>query len=514
MRRAFYLILASLILVSGSPVHAQEKPPLRVGSKRFTESFILGEIAVALARATGEAPVTHEQGLGATAIVFRALEQGSIDLYPEYTGTIAEAILKSSGRPDLETLRRALAPRGIGISDPLGFENKYALAVPAALAERLNLRTVSDLARHPELRVGLSHEFLGRQDGWPGLVAHYRLQMPHVQGLDHGLAYEAIQRGAIDVMDVYTTDAKLKKYHLRVLEDDRRFFPPYQAVFLYRDSLPQRYPRTWQKLQSLAGRLNEATMIELNGRAELDGLPFAQVAQEFVTNGLALTAAPSPEAARQSLRHELAQLARGTWQAIRVQGPQHLYLVLVSLALAILVGIPMGILATHSRMLAQTVLSLTGLIQTIPSLALLCFFIPVMGTGPVPALAALFLYSLLPIVRNTYTGLEEMPPPLRESAAALGLSSLAQLFLIRLPMASRTILAGIKTSAVINVGTATLAAFIGAGGFGERISTGLTLNDPNIILHGAIPAALLALLVQWVFDLMDRVAIPRGLRLL
>jgi osmoprotectant transport system permease protein len=513
-RLAPLVLLCVAALWPTPPTGAQEKPALKVGSKRFTESYILAEIAAALAREAGEAEVSHQQGLGGTAIVYRALEQGSIDLYPEYTGTIAEAILTTTGPADLETLRRGLAPRGIGIGEPLGFNNTYALAVPAALQQRLGLRRISDLRQHPELRLGLSHEFLGRKDGYPGLKARYGLDLPNVQGLDHGLAYEAIQRGSIDVMDVYSTDAKLKKYDLHVLEDDRHFFPSYQAVFLYRASLPERFPRTWAKLQSLAGRLNEATMIELNSRAELEGQSFAQVAQGFVAAGMTLgTGSPGGQPAASVGRSPAVALLLGIWEVIRTQGPQHLYLVLVSLAAAMLVGIPMGILATRSRAVGQAVLSVAGVVQTIPSLALLCFFIPLLGTGPRPALAALFFYSLLPIVRNTYTGLQEISPPLLESAAALGLPPRAQLFLVRLPMASRTILAGIKTSAVINVGTATLAAFIGAGGFGEPISTGLNLNDNLIILEGAIPAALLALLVQWGFDLLDRVIIPRGLRL-
>jgi osmoprotectant transport system permease protein len=523
---ALCVALCAFVAMAPPLARAQEKPPLRLGSKRFTESYILAEIAAALAREAGEAEISHQQGLGGTAIVYRALEQGSIDLYPEYTGTIAEAILKTPGLADLETLRRGLAPKGIGIGDPLGFNNTYALAVPAALQQRLGLRRISDLRAHPELRLGLSHEFLGRKDGYPGLKERYGLEMPHVQGLDHGLAYEAIQQGSIDVLDVYSTDAKLKKYGLRVLEDDQHFFPTYQAVFLYRASVPQRFPRTWEKIQSLAGKLNEATMIELNSRAELERQSFAQVAQGFVDAGLTLGVGSAGGGAGTASRgsrpgggaaagggSSAVELLRGVGQVIRAQGPQHLYLVLASLGMAMLAGIPLGILATRSRALGQAVLSLAGIVQTIPSLALLCFFIPLLGTGPRPALAALFFYSLLPIVRNTYTGLEEIPPPLLESAAALGLPSRAQLFRIRLPMASRTILAGIKTSAVINVGTATLAAFIGAGGFGEPISTGLNLNDTTIILEGAIPAALLALLVQWGFDLLDRVIIPRGLRL-
>jgi osmoprotectant transport system permease protein len=155
------------------------------------------------------------------------------------------------------------------------------------------------------------------------------------------------------------------------------------------------------------------------------------------------------------------------------------------------------------------------MVQTIPSLALLALLVPLpfFGISARTAIAALFLYSLLPIVRNTASGLQDIPRSLRESAIALGLTPSARLWQIYLPMASRSILSGIKTSAVINVGTATLAALIGAGGLGEPILSGLNLNDHVTILEGAIPAALLALLVQSLFDLFDRVLIPKGLRL-
>ena len=156
---------------------------------------------------------------------------------------------------------------------------------------------------------------------------------------------------------------------------------------------------------------------------------------------------------------------------------------------------------------------MVGIIQTLPSLALLVFMIPLLGLGSPPAVAALFLYSLLPIVRNTYTGLHDIPNSVRESADALGLTAAARLRLVELPMSARAILAGIKTSAVINVGTATIGAIIGAGGYGQPILTGLELRNTSLILQGAVPAALLALLVQGLFELAERWLVPKGLRL-
>jgi len=154
------------------------------------------------------------------------------------------------------------------------------------------------------------------------------------------------------------------------------------------------------------------------------------------------------------------------------------------------------------------VLGGAAIIQTVPSMALLVFMIPLLGIGFAPAAVALFLYSLLPIVRNTCSGLLDIPRPLRESALAMGLTAGARLRLIELPLATRSVLAGIKTAAVINIGTATLGALIGAGGYGQPILAGIRLNDVSLILEGAVPAATLALLVQWLFDLIERLLLP------
>ena len=486
-----------LSILAAPSVHAEG---LVIGSKRFTESYILGEIAAQTARATGESKVTHTQGLGNTAILFAAIQGGSIDLYPDYSGTVGRELLKTEAT-DLDTLNRGLTPTGLGVAVPLGFNNTYALALLEARAQELGLRTLGDLAAHPALRLGLSHEFLNRSDGWPGLKRAYRLpQEP--RGLDHGIAYEAITGGQIDVMDVYATDAKIHRYGLRVLADDQGYFPEYQALLVYRLDVPRRFPKAWAALNRLEGVIDAGDMMAMNAAAELDGKTFDAVAAEFLAKDGAKTAAATRRLGATLLGPDLWRL---TWQ--------HLMLVLVSLAAAVVVGVPLGIWAQRLPAAARPILATVSLIQTLPSLALLAFLIPLLGTiGALPALVALFLYSLLPIVRNTYSGLGEIPPHLRESARALGLPDGARLRLIEVPMASRSILAGIQTAAVINVGTATIAAFIGAGGYGERIVTGLALNDSTLLLAGAIPAAALALLVQGVFELADRWLVPAGLR--
>jgi osmoprotectant transport system permease protein len=477
-------VLALVVLAAACGAARAET--LTVGSKRFTESYILGEL---VAKASG---ARHRPGLGNTGIVFAALTAGSIDLYPEYTGTIAKEILRLEGRPGLAELDRALAPLGLGVGVPLGFNNSYALAMREERAQSLGVRTVSDLARHPGLKLGLSQEFIGRADGWPGLKAAYGLPHATPSGLDHGLAYQAIGAGEIDVMDVYTTDAKIARYRLRVLRDDRSFFPRYDAVLLYRRDAPARHPEAFAALRRLEGRIDEQQMIRMNAAAELEGRSFAEAASLF----------DRKEGTVHTRRTFLSLLfGADFWRLSR----EHLLLVAASVAASILAGVPLGIAAAKLPRAAQPILGLVGVIQTIPSLALFAFLIALVGgIGTVPALIALFLYALLPIVRNTHAGLAQTRRGLVEAGMAIGLSRGQVLSKVELPLALPSILAGIKTSAVINVGTATIAAFIGAGGYGERIVTGLALNDNATLLAGAVPAAALALLVQGAFELGER----------
>ena len=466
--------------------------PLRIGSKRFTESYILAQLIAQVA--APELPTAPEikQGLGNTAIVYEALRSGSIDMYPEYAGTIALEILKSPKPMELQAMNEALAPLGLGAAVPLGFNDGYALALRAADAERLGIRTLSDLARHPQLRLGLSNEFIGRADGWKGLAARYGLRQAPT-GLDHGLAYDAIAGRQVDVIDIYTTDAKIGHLGLKVLQDDKAYFPRYDALVLYRLDVPQRFPEAWAALQRLAGRIDEEAMIAMNARAELQGAAFDAIARDF----LAGTQSPAGAGARDFWAKLFApDLWRLAWQ--------HLGLVAASVAAAALVAIPLAVASFARPRLRALLLGVTGLLQTVPSLALLAILISLLGViGVVPALLALTLYALLPIMRNTVTGLAEVPQGLREAATALGMTARQRMGLVELPLALPTVIAGLRIATTIAIGTATIAAFIGAGGFGERIVTGLALNDSGLLLAGAIPAAALALLSEALFELAE-----------
>jgi osmoprotectant transport system permease protein len=488
--RARSLALLAALAVALAAHAAGEPNALVVGSKRFTESYILGEVITQTA--APHAKVEHRQGLGNTAVVLEALKAGAIDVYPEYTGTIDAEILKHPKPTDLATLRRELEPMGLGIAVPLGFQNTYALAMTAAQAKQLQIKSIGDLARQPQLALAVSHEFLGRADGWPGLAARYGLpQQP--TGIDHGISYEALAAGRIAVTDIYSTDAKIASLGLTVLDDDKQYFPRYDAVLLYRLDLPKRAPAAWAALQKLEGRIDATRMIAMNGDAELRNRSFADIARDFI----APTAAGAAQRGgwwQRLWADDLARLTR-----------EHLTLVAVSVLAAVLLGVPLGSAAAKWPRIEQPLMAVVGVLQTVPSLALFAMLIPLLGRiGTVPALVALSLYALLPVVRNVATGLQQVPAGLHDAARSLALTPAQRWWLVELPIAMPVIVAGIKTAAVITVGTATIAAFIGAGGYGERIATGLALNDNATLLAGAIPAALLALLTQAVFELIER----------
>jgi osmoprotectant transport system permease protein len=469
---------------------------IRVGSKSFTENYILAEMAAQLIEQAGEARAERRVGLGGTGVTYRALESGSIDLYPEYTGTIARIILKDPALATADAIRTRIEAHGLTISASLGFANTYALAVRNETAQRLGLRNIGDLARYPALTAAFSSGFLERDDGWPGLKRHYGLSLARVRVMEHALQYRALAAGDVDIMDVFSTDGQLERLRLRLLEDDRRFFPDYSAVLLVRRETTERFPRTWARLrQGLEGRIDDRRMAQLNAMADLDGQRVAEVAAAFLGTA-------SPEGyGRRAAFTELYTLTQ-----------DHLVLVLVSLSAAIVLGLPMGVVAARYRRAGQLELSVIAMLQTIPALALLMFMIPLFGIGKGPALIALSLYALLPIARGTYAGLMGIDRQLLEIAFVLSLGRLRRLVRVELPLASISIMAGIKTAAVMTVGTATLAAFIGGGGYGSLIVRGLALDDTATILAGAAAAAAMALAFHALFELLDRLTIPRGLR--
>jgi osmoprotectant transport system permease protein len=471
-----------------------------VGSKKFTESEILGSM-LAQVGGTADARVGHRQALGDTIVVWQGLLGGAIDAYAEYTGTLTQDILAKEHISDEAALPEALARLGLGMSRPLGFNDSYAIGMRRDRAEALGVRSISDLRKHPDLRPGFSNTFLDRvRDGWVPLRQRYGLPQQTPSGSEHDISYEALARGDIDFTDVYTTDAKLSIYDFKILTDDLHFFPVYDAVIVYRLDLAQRQPDVLAKILSLQGKISRDDMIAMNAQVDLKRDEPDKVSAEFLSQKLGIGVATASRPLRVRL-----------WTATL----EHLRLVGISLGLAILIAVPLGIVAAEWRRAGHVILGVAGVVQTVPALALLMLLYVWLriGFGAPIAIVALFLYSLLPIVRNTCSGLLDVPPSLRESAEALGLTTLARLRLVELPMASRSILAGIKTAAVINIGNATLGGFISAGGYGQAIFSGLNRNDSSKILEGAIPAVVLALVVQGLFELAERYLVPRGLRL-
>lgn len=504
------LVAAALVAASAS---AQEAParPVVVASKPFGESYLLAEMFAQLLEARG-IKVTRRPGLGATEIAFQALRTGAIDVYPEYTGTGLLAILHEPPRTDSKAVFARVSDEfrrrwGIRWLAPLGFQNSYAIAVRPETAARYALETLSDLARVADsLTAGLTPDFIGRLDGLPGLTTAYGIHFRQVHSLVPAIKYQALASGNVDVIDGYSTDGLIARYGLVVLRDDRRFFPPYEAAALVGRELAQAEPAAVLTLGELSGRLDEETMRTLNRRVEVDGESVAAVAAgTLVDLGLV---SPNPT----SQDEAAGRPGRGAGRsALVAQAIRHVLLVAISLGVACLIALPLGVLLERARGRAESVIRAVGLIQTLPGIALLAFMIPLLGIGVVPALAALSLYSIFPILRNTFTGVRDASPDAVEAATASGMTARQVLRYVRIPLAAPVIMAGIRTAAVINVGTATLAAFIGAGGLGDPIVAGLALADTRMILAGAIPAALLALAVDGLLGMCERLVTPRGL---
>ena len=516
--RRLVAISLGLIMVA-SPAAAQRA--VVVASKPFGESYLLCEMFAQLLESRGIA-VIRKPGLGATEVAFSALRQGAIDVYPEYTGTGLVAVLHDSLTDSLaaeprrvfDHVSRSFAERyDLRWLPPLGFQNTYAIAVRRNTAAQYRLRTLTDLAREGQhLAAGLTADFIGRSDGLVGLQRVYGLHPREIRPLAPAVKYQALAAGGVDVIDGYSTDGLLARYDLVTLADDKHFFPPYEAAALVNGKFARARPDVVATLTLLSDRLDEQHMRALNRRVEVDQEEVRAVAADALSD-LGLTSVPRVTSSRGAangggfgayLWRQRATLASLTLR--------HLLLTAIALAAAILVAVPLGLSLERARRASQPVLGALGILETVPSLAILAFMIPLLGVGVVPALVALWLYALYPIARATLTGVRNADPDAVEAAEALGTTSGQRLLWVRLPLAAPVIMGGIRTAAVITVGAATLAAFIGAGGLGEPIVTGLALADIRMILSGALPAALLALVVDGGLALVERAVAPAHLR--
>ena len=513
---AVWILAAAPSLVDPSLTFASStQRTIVVGSKNFMENRLLAEMFAQLIESRTEVIVERRLGLAGTQVCFEALKTGAIDLYPEYTGTGLVTILGQetikSARETLNTVRAEFLARwNLWWISPLGFENSYALALPRTRAQALQLRTISDLTKvSASMKAGLGYEFVQRADGYPGLQQQYGLQFSNIVTMQQSLKYQSAHSGDVDVLDVYTTDGRLAIYDFVVLEDDLKFFPHYEAAALIRGETLEQIPELGTTLTLLTNALDAELMQKLNLRIQERGEPVEHVAQEALTM-LGLT----DQLRSESTSSRTDNLGSYIWHnrsSLLLRIGEHVGLAGVALFFGILLAVPMGLLLERKRALAEPVIRLIGMSQTIPSIALLAFMIPLFGVGALPAIVALWIYSIFPIVRNTYTGLRDAAPPAVEAAKALGMTEWQTLSWVRLPLAAPVIMAGVRTSAVITVGTATLAAFIGAGGLGVPIVSGLQLADTTIILSGALPAAGLALVVDGGLGLVERWVRPNGL---
>ena len=484
-------VIVGLVLLTQAFALAAE--PIVIGSKNFNESYILGEVMAQLLEAEGY-EVERKFNLGGTKVAYEALLKGGLDVYAEYTGTLQKVVYQVENDLSVDDLREIGRPLGITMLDPFGFNNSYAMATTKTVAGDRSLKTISDLVPHSDLRVFVTHEFVDRADGWPGLMEVYGFKW-RPKGIEHAIAYRAMDEGRVDVTDAYTTDGEIERYDLHLLEDDKRFFPKYYAAPLARIDLG---PDVLAILNRAAGTIPDNAMVKLNADVIFRGLSTFEAAQKHL----------------KTLSIESGAEEISTGYEIWEKALEHLALTLTALISATIFAIVLSLTVFSITWLARPITYFAGLLQTIPSIALLALMVPIFDIGFTPAVVALFLYSLLPIIRNSITALSTIDPILLRVAEGAGFTKFGMIWHVNIPLALPAILAGIRVSAVICIGTATLAAFIGAGGLGDFIVQGLALNNMTMVLIGAGTAAGLAIVVELIFEGIESFVLPGYLKAL
>ncbi len=487
------MLRITVVLLVLFPSYFTQADTITIGGKKFTEQSILAEIMAQKIEHDTEHQVTRRFHLGATMIALEALRSGNIDIYPEYTGTAWAAILKQPIIRDADEIYRKLQPLSLDVlgimwGKPFGFNNTYALAVRQDDARFRTVKKISQLGdTWNHFSMGVNHDFLARKDGLPGLLTFYGVQQnsQQVTGLDVGLLYQSVRDGHIDMIAAYSTDGRIPAFGLKLLEDDKYYFPPYYAAPIFKESFAKQYPDVIKSLAQLHNVISDTAMQKMNYLVDEKQQDVAVVAQDFLFEHGLIDATSTPKA-------ETAVFSQ--WGMLWGYFVDHSLLVLISMGLALSLALPLGLLLTRCEKVAAMVFYLASVIQTIPSIALLGFLIPVFGIGFKPAVFALFLYSVLPILRNTFVGIGQVDAYLIEATRGLGLTEWQIMRHVKIPLAMPMIMAGIRTSTVINIGTATVAALIGAGGFGEPILRGVNSVDSHMIMMGAVPAALMAII--------------------
>lgn len=461
--------------------------------------------------------VVRKMNLGGTKVAFDALNHGGIHVYSDYTGTGYVMILKMNGERNPQKVhdivsREFLSRFDIQWSESLGFNNTYALTIRKADSSFKNFKTISDVSgKVSSYKIAAPYEFMERKDGFKGLSNEYNLNFAKdkLTSMNAGLMYAAIKDKQVDFIVSYSTDGRIKAFNLRILKDDKNYFPPYNAAYLAKKDSFKKFPLLQKNIEKLEGLINEEEMIEMNDQVDRLKQEPKDVAKNYlISKGLLKGEVIHQEVETSFIQFMIsrrADLFKLIWE--------HLLLSFVAIFAALLISLPTGVLLTKKEKLAKVVFPIVNTIQTIPSLALLGFLIPIMGIGFAPAVLALFLYSLLPLVRNTYEGIKGVDRNFVEASKGIGLTNTQILLKVEIPLALPIILAGLRTATVIVIGTATLAALIGAGGLGDPIFRGVSTVNSNLILLGAVPAALLAIIADKLIGWSETHLVSKGIRL-
>lgn len=470
---------------------------ISIGGKIFTEQNILVDLISQLLENEGYKTQKYKN-LGGPFVAFEALKKGDIDLYVEYSGTAYHTIynqaVKAEPKKAFQWLKDKFQKDGFDILEPLGFSNSYAIFIPQNFLPEI--QTISALrSLSPSLKMGITPEFNVRPDGYKNLTTAYNLKFKSLKVLDIGLLYEALNNGQIDLGMGYVTDGRNYAYKLRQIKDDKEFFPHYLAFILIRTDCLKKHPQLLGILNRLSHRISQEEMTLMNYKVDVLKEPSFKVAQDFLISKNLIST------------KYLKRFSSSPYYLIKNRSLliektlEHIYISFFAFLFTLLIGLFLGIMCLYSKKAKTLIFIFTNFFQTVPSLALFGFLIPFLGIGFLPSLVALVMYGLLPLVHNVYTGLNEIEPDIIDSCRAIGMTPFEILIFVRFPISLPTLGAGLRTSIVIIIGTTTIAAFIGAGGLGDLIFQGISALDYKLILLGAIPAALLALLADFILQL-------------
>ncbi|MBC6415800.1 MAG: ABC transporter permease subunit [Bdellovibrionales bacterium] len=497
-----------------------DKKQIVIGSKQFTENIILGEILAQILEDKYDFKVVRKFNMGGTKLLFDSLKQGHIDIYPEYTGTGYTMILKltkkrSPEKTYLIVKKEFLKKFQLFWSSPLGFENTYILAVRERDSRFKKVFLNSQLKNLSfPFRLALDHEFTERKDGWSLFSKSYRLNLDKNQifTMNPNLMYSALNSKKVDMIVGNSTDGRMQTYQLRTLKDDKNFFPSYLAAYLTRLDVLESHPLVNQAFQELSQKISEKTMTSLNHQVDQLKFEVTQTARKFLIKKKILTQKSDVLLTSSSQKNSLISYYLSKKNYFFKILLEHLFLVFTALLFALLFALPLSIYAFYNSRVEKILFFIVNTLQTVPSLALLAALIPLLGIGFAPAVTALFIYSLLPLIRNTFEGLKNIDNSYIEVATGIGLTKWQSLKFIQIPLALPVIIAGVRTTVVLLVGTATLAAFVGAGGLGDPIFRGMATLDSRLIFLGAIPSCILAVILDKFIFFLEKVLISKGLQ--